>query len=67
MSYAGEVKAELCRNRLSRKCCALAEAGGVLLYCSRFDLGQVRIVTESGPFAQRLPLLFKRRQLLPLP
>ena len=60
MSYAGEVKAELCRGKLSRKCCALAEAAGVLLYCSRFDLGQVRIVTESGPFAQRLPLLFKR-------
>ena len=60
MSFAGDVKSELCRNRLSRKCCALAEACGVLLYCSRFDRGQVRIVTESAPFAQRLPGLFKR-------
>ena len=60
MSFAGDVKAELCRQKLSRKCCALAEACGVLLYCNRFDRGQVRIVTESVPFAQRLPGLFKR-------
>ena len=26
MSFAGDVKAELCRQKLSRKCCALAEA-----------------------------------------
>ena len=60
MSFAGDVKAELCRDRVSRKCCALAEACGVLLYCNRFDLSQVRIVTESAPFAQRLPVLFRR-------
>ena len=60
MSFAADVKAELCRNRISRKCCALAEACGVLLYCNRFDLGQVRVVTESAPFAQRLPGLFRR-------
>ena len=60
MSFAGDVKAELCRQKLSRKCCALAEACGVLLYCNRFDRSQVRIVTESVPFAQRLPGLFKR-------
>ena len=58
MSFAGDVKAELCRQKLSRKCCALAEACGVLLYCNRFDRSQVRIVTESVPFAQRLPGLF---------
>ena len=60
MSFASEVKTELCRGRVSRKCCAVAEACGVLLYCNRFDRRQVRIVTESEPFARRLPGLFKR-------
>ena len=51
MSFAGEVKAELCRGKLGRKCCAQAEACGVLLYCNRFSLSEVKIVTESPAFA----------------
>ena len=45
MSFAGEVKAELCRGKLGRKCCAQAEAYGVLLYCNQFTASQVRIST----------------------
>ena len=60
MSFSSEVKAELCRTALSRRCCAQAEAYGVLLYCNRFSLSEVKIVTESPAFAQRLPLLFKK-------
>lgn len=60
MSFAGEVKAELCRGKLGRKCCAQAEACGVLLYCNRFSLSEVKIVTESPAFAQRLPGLFRK-------
>ena len=60
MSFAAEVKTELCRAPLSRKCCAQAEAYGVLLYCNTFSAGQVRIVTENRAFAQRLPALFKK-------
>ncbi len=60
MSFAGDVKAELCRSKVGRKCCAQAEACGVLLYCNRFSLGEVKIVTESPAFAQRLPGLFRR-------
>lgn len=60
MSFSSEVKAELCRVRLSRRCCALAEACGVLLYCNRFSPNEVKIITESEPFAQRLPGLFHR-------
>lgn len=60
MSFSGDVKAELCRPKLSRKCCAQAEACGVLLYCNRFSPQEVRIVTESPAFAQRLsPLFYK--------
>ena len=48
------------RGELHRKCCAQAEAYGVLLYCNTFTGGEVRIVTEHDAFAQRLPLLFKK-------
>ena len=60
MTFGGEVKNELCRGELHRKCCVQAEAYGVLLYCNTFTGGEVRIVTEHDAFAQRLPLLFKK-------
>lgn len=60
MSFAGDVKTELCRAPLSRKCCAQAEAYGVLLYCNTFTGTEARIVTENPSFAQRLPALFKK-------
>ena len=60
MSFSADVKQELCRAPLSRKCCAQAEAYGVLLYCNTFSSGEIRIITESETFAQRLPSLFKK-------
>jgi len=60
MSFAGDVKTELCRASLSRRCCAQAEAYGVLLYCNTFSSREIRIVTENEAFAQRLPALFKK-------
>ena len=59
MSFASDVKVELCRSGLNKKCCAQAEAYGVLLFCNHFS-NQVRIVTESDAFAARLPALFKK-------
>lgn len=60
MSFSADVKQELCRAPLSRKCCAQAEAYGILLYCNTFSSGEVRIITESESLAQRLPSLFKK-------
>ena len=60
MSFSGEVKQELCRVPLDRPCCARAEAYGVLLCCNTFTPGEVRVVTESGSFAGRLPGLMER-------
>ena len=60
MSFASQVKAELCRTKILRKCCAQAEACGVLLYCNRFSPQEVKVVTESLAFAQRLSPLFTR-------
>ena len=60
MSFAYDVKAELCKAPLSRSCCAVAEGCGVLLYASTFSAGEVRIVTENDEFAARLPRLFQK-------
>ena len=60
MSFSTQVKAELCRAPLNRKCCAQAEAYGVLLYCSLSTPAEVRITTESPEFAARLPQLFQK-------
>lgn len=60
MSFAGDVKSELCRVGLNRRCCAQAEAYGVLLYCNTFNNREIRIVTECEDFARRLPQLFKK-------
>ena len=58
MSFSSDAKQELCRDKLLRRCCALAEACGVLLYCNSVGLDQIKIVTESEDFAARLPRLF---------
>lgn len=60
MSFSSEAKAELCQQKLDRKCCALAESYGVLLYCNTFSAREIRIITASSHFAQRLPRLFRR-------
>ena len=60
ISFAGKVKNELCRVGISRQCCALAEGYGVLLYGNTFTPGEIRIITENGDFAARLPKLFQK-------
>lgn len=60
MSFSGEVKAELCRAAVNRECCACAEIYGVLLCCNTFTPREIRIITESEAFAQRLPKLLEQ-------
>lgn len=60
MSFSANVKQELCRQPVSRRCCAQAEAYGILLYCNTFQAEQVRIVTESPQLKERLPVLFRK-------
>ena len=60
MSFSSTAKAELCRQPITRKCCAQAESYGILLYANRFDHREARIITESPDLAARLPLLFKK-------
>ena len=60
MSFSSEAKAELCRAKIDKKCCAVAESYGVLLYCNSFSPEEIRIITASEAFAARLPKLFRR-------
>lgn len=60
MSFCSNVKAELCRLPVHKKCCAVAEAYGVLLFCNTCSPTGIRIVTESRDFAARLPKLFRK-------
>ena len=60
MAFSAEVKGELCRPHISRRCCAQAEAYGALLFCGGFHPRQARIVTECPALKERLPVLFKK-------
>lgn len=60
MSFSSTVKTELCRDGLQKRCCALAEAYGVLLYANTFSGLLVRVITGNDAFAARLPRLFRR-------
>ncbi len=60
MTFSSKVKKELCSIPIQRKCCAVAEAYGVLLFCNSFTPSSIRIVTENSDFAIRLPKLFHK-------
>ena len=60
MSFSGSAKAEICRNFPQKKCCALAQCFGILLYCNSFGGDGIRIITESRELAQMLPRLFHK-------
>ena len=63
-SFSANAKVEICRNIPQKRCCALAQAFGVLLFCNSFSFEGIRIITESREFAQFLPKLFKKAFLL---
>ncbi|MBQ4600398.1 MAG: DNA-binding protein WhiA [Oscillospiraceae bacterium] len=60
MSFSAGAKAEICRSLPQKKCCALAQCFGILLFCNSFGSDGVRIITESREFAKVLPKLFKK-------
>ena len=60
MSFSSETKAELCDSRIEKRSLALAECYGVLLYCNTFRTSEIRIITASASFSERLPRLFKK-------
>ena len=60
VSFSSAAKAEVCKYVPSKRCCALAECFGILLYCNSFQADGIKIITESREFAYILPKLFKK-------
>lgn len=60
ISFSASAKAEICRSFPQKRCCALAECFGILLFCNSFGRDGIRIITESRDFAVMLPRLFKK-------
>lgn len=60
MSFSSEVKDEICRVAIHKKCCALAECYGAFLYGNTFTSDEIKIITENRAFAERLPKLMKK-------
>ncbi len=60
ISFSAKAKAEICKIFPQKRCCALAQCFGILLFCNTFGAGGIRIITESREFAQVLPKLFKK-------
>ena len=59
-SFSGSAKAEMCRSFPQKKCCALAQCFGILLFCNSFANDGLRIITECRDFASILPKLFRK-------
>ena len=59
-SFSAAAKAEVCRIFPQKRCCALAECFGILLFCNSFQLSGIKVITESREFACILPKLFKK-------
>ena len=60
VSFSAAAKAEVCRALPQKKCCALAQCFGILLYCNSFSADGIRIITESRELAAMLPKLFRK-------
>ena len=60
ISFSANAKAEICRSLPQKRCCALAQCFGVLLFCNSFSASCIRITTESAEFASILPKLFRK-------
>lgn len=60
LTFSASAKAEICKNIPQKKCCAISECFGILLFSNCFSAEKIRIVSESRDFAQLLPKLFKK-------
>ena len=61
MSFSADAKRELCENRVDKKCCAIAECYGILLYCNTFSAQEIRIITAADSFAGKAAEAFPAR------
>ena len=59
MSFSAQTKTELCAIPVSRDCCAVAEAYGLLLFAHTFSHTEIAVVTANEALAKRVPPLSK--------
>ena len=57
MSFSAQTKTELCAIPVSRDCCAVAEAYGLLLFAHTFSHTEIAVVTANEALAKRVPPL----------
>lgn len=60
MTFASQVKNEIAKSNISKKCCAVSELYGILLVANVFSHTFIKIVTENKEIAKRIPILFKK-------
>lgn len=60
MTFGAEVKNEIAKSGVSKKCCAISEIYGILLVCTTFSHTYIKIVTENKEIAKRISILFKK-------
>lgn len=60
MSFSAQTKTELCAIPVSRDCCAVAEAYGLLLFAHTFSHTEIAVVTANEALAKRVPPLLTR-------
>ncbi len=60
MSFALQVKNELCENGLGKNCCMKAELAAFFLFGARLQGDSMKVVTEHAVVAQRLFMLLQK-------
>jgi len=60
MSYAADVKNELCTVAVEKECDAIAELFGILMFSNMFSPREVRISTSNAAVRDRIITLFRR-------
>ena len=60
VTFSAKVKAEICRDLPSSRCCCTAMCYGMLLYGSVFTPREIRIISASDELFSFMPRLFRR-------
>ena len=60
MSFSYDAKTEICTIAINKKCCAIAECYGILLYCNTYSSREIKIITGNRSLQQRLIMLFDK-------
>lgn len=60
MSFAGEVKNEICKTQIKQDCCALSELYGFLIFANTFNKNLIKFTTENENIFKRIMALLDR-------